>query len=382
VNVVEINEINVFTFGDSRLVKTWSNVPYLLTKTLEEQGYNVNRIDISPNRYLQSIYNRIIHKISTWFVKDNVYLYERTYINYFLTFLRIKKANKMFPSADLNIFTNFSFYNKYSSKPNLLLCDWDLNIGIVDRMGRQPYFLEKKAIQRQEDVIEHSDIVISLFPRAAEKMRRTYRNQKIFHLNRNVINSLYNEELNEESILNIKQASFELLFIGNFNYAKGATLLIESFKVLKVKYPKITLNIVGMSKEVLGIVPDGVFLHGYLDKNDPVARKLYYDLMIRSKLFINPTPIWGGYSSTIEAMYFYNPIIIAPYDEFLEEFGREISFGFYCHEFSVQYLVSCITALFNDLNYKQISKEAHSAVSQYTWDKYVQSLMSTMKKHL
>jgi glycosyltransferase involved in cell wall biosynthesis len=371
----KIKEISVFTFGDSTLVRTWSNVPYMLTKTLEKQGYKINRININPNRYLQSFYNRVIYKLTLLLKNDNVYLYERTYINYILTFIKIWRYNKKYPNADLNIFTNFSFYNKYSAQPNILLCDWDLSIGINDRLGRKPYYFEQQAILRQMRVIEHADLVISLFPKAAEIMKKMYKNPNIFHLNQNVINSLYEKELDEAEILEIKEKSFNLLFIGSTNYIVGAKLLIAAYMNLKIDYPNLKVKIVGIKSEELGELPDGVEAFGYLDKNLKNDNRLYYDLLINAKIFVNPTPVWGGYSSTIEAMYFYTPIIIAPYEEFTTEFGEEISFGRYCEEFSIPYLQKCLKDIISSTNYGSLSFQAHNAVKNYTWDKYVEILM-------
>ncbi|WDF68963.1 hypothetical protein PQ465_00980 [Sphingobacterium oryzagri] len=373
-----MKEINIFSFGDSKLPRTWSNVPYLLSKTLEEKGYKINRLDINPNRYLQYIYNRFIYPITKLRRKDNVYLYERTYINYLLTYLRIYIFNKRYSNADLNITTNFSFYNRFSEKPNILLCDWDLNIGIRDFLSRDPYPMELKAIQRQKNVIEKSDLVISLFPKAAQKMRKTYENQHIYHLGTNVINSLYEGQLNEEEIIAKKKQSFEFLFVGSKNYIQGAKLLVEAASLLTAVYPDIRVNIVGISEDDFPLKYNFVKLYGYLDKNDRSDRAVYYDLMLKARIFINPTKTWGGYSSTIEAMYFYNPIIISPYGEFTEEFGDEISFGKYCHDFSVEYLVGCIRDIVDSDSYLTMCSNAHSVVENYTWDNYVDKILEKL----
>lgn len=377
---MNIKEISVYTFGDSRLVKTWSNVPYCLTKTLEKKGYIVNRIDISPNRYLQAIYNRLIYPITRLIKKDNVYLYERTLLNYALTFSKIFFCNFKYKHTDLNIFTNFSFYNKFSSAPNLLFCDWDLDIGINDRLKRKPYFFEQLAIDRQTSVIERADIVISLFPNSAELMKRKYTNKNIFHLNQNVINSLYEERVHAEEVIIQKQTSHSLLFIGSKNYIAGAKLIIDAYGKLKEIYPNLTINIVGISKdEFEGDLPNDIILHGYLDKSISEQRELYYDLILHAGIFVNPTPIWGGYSSTIETMFFYTPIIIAPYEEFVAEFGKDIGFGKYCDEFSPNYFITCVRQIFDSSDYKKKCISAHEAVSDYTWDNYVELMMSKLK---
>ncbi|MEH3113540.1 glycosyltransferase [Pedobacter terrae] len=377
----EIREINVFTLGDSSLARTWSNVPFLLTKTLEKSGYTVNRINITPNRLLQFIFNRFIHPLTRYIKKDNVFLYERTWMNDLLTNQRIKRFNKRYPNADLNIFTNFSFLNRFSNKPNVLFCDWDLHIGINQRMGRRPYYFEQLAIDRQRKVIEKSDLIISLFPKSAEDMKNRYAKENICHLKQNVINSLYQKELIEKEIIDQKNNSHDLLFIGSVNYISGANLLIEAYQELKSTFPSMKVNIVGITEEQFGReLPDDVHCYGYLDKADAMERDIYYQLLLNARIFVNPTPVWGGYSSTIEAMYFYTPIIISPYEEFTSEFGNEIEFGRYCRQFSVAELTQHILSLFNSNVFSRSSMLAHQAVSEYTWDRYVAIMMEKIKQ--
>ena len=53
-----MNEITIFTYGDSNKISTWSNVPYFFTTTLEKKGIIVNRINIRPgNRVLKNFLN-------------------------------------------------------------------------------------------------------------------------------------------------------------------------------------------------------------------------------------------------------------------------------------------------------------------------------------
>ena len=52
-----MKEIIIFSCGDSNDISTWSNVPYLFTKTLEGKGYKLNRVDISPNKIINRVFN-------------------------------------------------------------------------------------------------------------------------------------------------------------------------------------------------------------------------------------------------------------------------------------------------------------------------------------
>lgn len=83
----------------------------------------------------------------------------------------------------------------------------------------------------------------------------------------------------------------------------------------------------------------------------------------------------GGYSSLIEAMYFYTPVIVAPYKEFVAEFGEEIEFGVYNEEFSHQCLTNNILNIFQNKEYEKMCKAAHRRVENYTWSEFVNNIL-------
>lgn len=367
----KIREVIVFTDGDSTSLTTWSNVPYFFTRTLESKGIKVNRVDISSNKYFKYVFSKTLSKILSKIFAGHVFTYERTRLNCWLTNKKIKKSTKLYPDSDANIFITFSFYNKYSNKPSILFCDWTYEILIHERLNRKAYEIERKYILYQKNVIESAQIIISLFPKCTEYMRKSYKNEHIYHLGSNVINSCYEKELNFKSILEIKSKSNELLFIGNEKYFKGATMLIEAYKILCSKYKNLRLNIVGMKEEIFSNLPEGVNCYGYLKKDILSEKNLYYKLLIGAKALINPTPQWGGYSSTIEAMYFYNPIITTPYEDFVESFGKELSFGYYCTGTTIDDLFLSIEKLLISKDYSNLCDNAHTSVSTYTWDSYI-----------
>ena len=58
-----MKNIVVFTSGDSSNPSTWSNVPFLLTKSLEKKGYNIIRIDISTKNNIFTLAYTLFFKI-------------------------------------------------------------------------------------------------------------------------------------------------------------------------------------------------------------------------------------------------------------------------------------------------------------------------------
>ena len=186
----KINEITVFASGNSKDIRTWSNVPYFFTETLLTKGIKVNRVDLSPSSFLKGIFNLTIKLVINRINKDTTYNYFRSFTHFNDVKNRIKKALKQFPDSDANVFLTFSFSSAgLTSKPSIQFCDWTYDHYLKYFKNRKPDFLEKQCIRREDLQIEGSDLVFSLFPGIAGDMRKRYKNPNIQYLG-NVINSL------------------------------------------------------------------------------------------------------------------------------------------------------------------------------------------------
>jgi glycosyltransferase involved in cell wall biosynthesis len=369
----------VFTGGDSSKPSTWSNIPYFFTETLISKGIKVNRVDLSPCPWLNAIYQvaLILYKIA---YVDTTYTYDRSLVHFLDTRRRIRKAIQKYGTSQANIFLTFSFSSAgLTQKPAIQVCDWTYDHYINYYKERKPDILEKWSMKREDSQIEGSDLVIPLFPTVASYMRERYRNRNIFYLG-NVINSL--STITESRAVEQKTRSNDLLFIGDKKYVAGARSLVKAFIVLKKEYPDLSLNIIGIQAGGLGNLPDGVKCHGYLDKGRQENRELYYALLERAKIYVNTTPKWGAFSAMLEAMYFYTPVIVTPYDEFVETFGAEIGFGAYCENNSLDLLCTKITQIMEDRSYGALCANAHAAVKDFTWDIYIDKMLALMKENL
>ena len=104
--------IAFFTCGDSNKLSTWSNVPYLFAKTLEEKGHHVYRVDISPNKYLMHLFNSISFRLFKRLLRKNCCpIFQRTFIHRLIINYRIKKATKQNPDININLFLSYGFIN-------------------------------------------------------------------------------------------------------------------------------------------------------------------------------------------------------------------------------------------------------------------------------
>ena len=366
----EIREVTVFSNGDSRLLSTWSNVPYFFTNTIESKGIRVNRVNINPPTRWEHFYDmwvwRVVNKLlpKGFFTK-----YLHTGLNYWHIQRRIRRAVKQYDRSDVFIFLTFSHTSKGMSKaPVVLFCDWTIEYYFKYFENREPQRFELAPLRRQDRIMEEADLVISLFPGVTDHLKSYYKNENIVYLG-NVVNSALS--VSAEEVLEKKRGSKDLLFIGNRKYVEGANCLLGAYKLLKAGDPGMRCHIIGLEAKYLEDVPEGVTCYGYLDKAKDEERALYYSLLQRAKVIVNTTPKWGAFSSTIEAMHFYNPVITSAYKEFVQTFGEEIGFGYYCEAGDVQALYEALGRLFNDPGYERMCRAAHEAVGPFTWESYM-----------
>jgi glycosyltransferase involved in cell wall biosynthesis len=365
-----IKEVIFFSIGDSTKASTWSNVPYLFCKEIENRGIIARRIDLEDKSSFKYLFNRVIYKLS----KKTTYYYERSWIFRIKALMKIKKAVKKYNKADICIFCTYGFYNKYSNIPSLLFCDWSYSILLKDRYHKKPNFLEKTYVSRENRAILSSQIVISLFPECALKMKRELPNANIYYLGSNVVNSFYNGIIDEKEIISTKKKYNNILFIGNQNnpsYLETARLIANAVKSLKGTIKNLQYNVIGINQSKLEIEDENIFCYGYLRKDNPKELALYYKLLLSSSLIVNVSPIWAGYSSLIEAMYYYTPVLVSPFEDFRKEFGNFINFGVYNETYEVDSVAKNIYSILLSDNYEEMAKNAHLRTKDYTWANYV-----------
>lgn len=369
-------EILVFTQGDSSLTRTWSNVPYFLTSTLEKKGYIVHRVNTEQfslltrciNKAVRVVFNSITINAHT----TNIY---RRIVN-----KNMKKAISKYPNSELIISTDFSYSGSQITKkiPSLMYCDWTYEYLITQMQNRKPNTIERKIIVTQNEQLEMSTYIIVLFPGVYEYMRKRYKNKNIYYIG-NVINSDLSDV--NETIIKEKLISSQVVFIGGNKYKAATEALIKAIKLYNEKNNKsVKLNIIGMSQ--IGFeANDYTKCHGYLDKDDPNQKELYYDIIKKSKICINTYEKWAGFSSLVEAMYFYTPIITFPFSEMVETFGEKIRFGYYCERNDATLIYNYISKIFNKNNKEYINMciDSHKQVKNFTWDGYIDKLLGIVK---
>lgn len=369
----KISEITVYTYGDSSNASCWSNVPYLMTRTFENFGIKVNRINLA----LPTGFKRIIQFIYKYYNSNSrFYSFNRTNLYFKYVYFKVRSSLKKYKNTQFCVFLNFDCYNKFTNVPSLNFSDWTYEI-LLNRNNTTPLKGDLKFITRQSDTINNTDLVIPLFQESFEIMSNQYPKANIKSINKNVINIMTDANIKNESIIAKKFNSNYILFIGNAAYKEGLISLIEAIKEIDtINKPK--LKVIGMTKEQIQSAPEFVEFYGYLRKDNEQENAVYYDLIQNSKCIANPQKHWAGYSSAIEAMYFYNPVIISPFSQFIKEFGDEPKFGFYVE--SKETLKQAIINIFtlNNVEYTYLCKNSHHKVKDYTWTNFAKELINLM----
>ncbi len=372
-----IKEITVFSIGDSKELKTWSNVPYFFTKNLEEKQLKVNRINIEENTFLNTLYKYSLFVFYKLLNKNSNHTYFRSRLNYFLTNRKIKAAIKKHNNAEALLFLTYSFSApKQKDKKVVLFSDWSYLYYINNFLKREPAWFEQNTLNKEKQHIHDADIVLSLFPKSLEFNLQHYNNKHLFYLG-NVINGNYALDIKLQVFQKLK--SNKLLFIGNKKYTQGAIDLIKAFKQLNTNAE---LHIIGLSEKEIDMKVESLFYHGYLDKGIASENELYYKLITEAKVIVNTNPDWGSFSAMTEAMYYYTPVITTPYPEFTETYGNEIDFGYYVNNNSLEELISKIELILTHSSDKQIElmNNAHQKVKDFTWSIYTDKVLKLISE--
>lgn len=376
----KIKELTVFTIGDSRLLRTWSNFPYFLTEALLGKGIKINRVNLRISNFRRRFFKYFFYIFWHKIKRNSTFDYRRSYLHFLHVRTQIKKAVKKYQDTDANIFLTFSFSSyKISNQPSILICDWPYDYYIRHFKEKSPDLFERTSIKKDYQQIAGSDLVVVLFKSILPSMLTKFEERKIKYLDQYVINSFH--KIDENAELEEKKETRNILFVGsnNYLYIEGAKNLISAFREIKKEYPLAKLLIVGLDKTDFNQLPEGVTCYGYLDKGTQAGSQLYYRLLKETNIYVNTNTKWSGLSTTVEAMYFYVPVIVYPYDEFISLFGREINFGYYCYENTAERIADAIRNVFNEQQYIQMCRNAHLAVRHFTWSSYAGKLLDEIE---
>lgn len=365
----------VFAIGSPHRAKTWSNVPFFFTRTLEQQGYRVMMVNIAPPRLIQLLFDVPWRNVCRLVGYKTRFSFLRSALNRWFTKLKIKRTLALNPEGHC-VFMTYSF-GAGKGRPYTLFCDQTFEQLITYFDERKPNRLEVPAINEERQNLLGAELVIALFPESAKALADEYGGKVKYY--GNVIN-LEQVKVDPAELLARKRNSNEVLFIGNRKYMEGLQVLAEAVKLLnRGTGPQVTVHVVGMERKDLPKAPANMRFHGYLDKDVPSQKSMYIDLLERCRLFINPTPKWASFSASCEALYYYTPVMIVPYNEFTRTFGDVNGVGYALASSNPRKVAEAIGSMFADEEtWMAKAMAGHQATGKMSWDRYVRHFLDDL----
>ncbi len=357
--------------------KSWSNIPYLLHKNLEKRGFVVENYVMRELEPLKTLFNLPIRLFNKFFKLGTTYFYVRTPIHFFCTYVYSFWIGLFSDKRDVMLVQGFSYPLRNRKNRLIIIGDWPSEYLFEKFLKRQPSWLERNSINRENTVIEAADIVITLFPNVRDYMNEKYKNKNIYCFG-NVVN-IDNDVLVPADIKERKLNSKNFLFVGQPFYLAGALELIAAARNLQQMGIDCQVDIVGIDPKLVDTEYGWLKVHGYLDKEKPSDKKKYYELLANARLFVNTTPGWSGFQALLEAMYFHNPIVVRP-NESLNSFFSNLNKVAHILEETGPTLESILLDSLSDLaGYQQMSNAARKAVESSTWNNFTTELIGLLK---
>jgi len=371
-----IPEFIVFSIGDSRKPSTWSNMPFFFTRTLEQRGHRVHHVNIAPSRIVQLLFDVPWKVFCQLIGRQTRFTYIRSSMNRRMVNAKIQRALRRYPEGHC-VFMTYSFAAGYD-RPYTLFCDQTFEQHIAYFDERMPDSLERPTIIEERRNLKEAALIIALFPDLAKGLRRMHGDKVKYY--GSVVNM---DRLNADrtALLARKRKGNELVFIGSPKYKEGLERLAQAVEILNgMDGPELTVNVIGMDRRDLPSSPRNMKFHGYLDKGKPAQKRAYFDILERSRLFVNPNTKWAAFSASCEALFLYTPVVIFPYGEFARTFGDINKVGHALVSTHPQELAQAITALFKDEQaWTEKAIAAHEATKAMSWDNYVNRYLADLR---
>ena len=326
---------------------------------------------------IKFLFNVPVRILIKFFNIKTTYFFVRTPIHFLNAYLYSQYIRFISKSEDIMIVQGFSYPPHNKKNRMILIGDWPSTYLFDKFLKRHPNRLEIKSIERENKVIENADAVVTLFPDVYKYMLTYYKNKNIFYFG-NVVN-VDEKVVVPSNIVSKKINSNRLLFVGQPFYLDGAMELILSVENLRKKGYELEVDIVGIEPNLIKPKHSWVIVHGYLDKGKSVEKEKYYALLENAKLFVNTTSGWNAFQATLEAMYFYNPIVVRPNDNLAQTFQTLADFSYIVDSKSGSLEDVIINSINQPDQYKNKCINSHYAVKPHTWDAFTKKIVDLIK---
>ena len=331
-------------------------------------------VEVEPFR---TIFNLPVRALNKFWRLGTTYFYVRTPLHFVCTYIYSRCIGMISSSEDVMIVQGFSYPLHNGKNKQIIIGDWPSEYLFEKFMLRKPSVLERKSIDRENAVIEAADAVITLFPNVQRFMLERYKNPNIYCFG-NVVN-IDDEVAVPTNIQECKLRSNRFAFIGQAFYLPGAHALIKAVAKMREKGIECEVDLIGIDQGLIDVKYDWLAVHGYLDKGKPDEKDKYYSILSNARMLVNTTPGWSGFQSLLEAMYFYNPIVVKENDCLTGYFSDLQSVAYILGDDTQSLESLLIQGLANDRDYQEKSIAAHNAVMSSTWDNFTAKLIGLLK---
>lgn len=373
-------KIIIFSPGDANKLKTWSNVPFFISHTLMNKGYEVICEDIlledngKELNFICRFINFIMKKLGGQYNNFSSSKIYNLYVNKV-----IRKTLEKNKDAFASIIFDYDHVLDDVKIAQILISDWDVEYAVKYYEGKKPTFFERKRILSQKRNIEKANAAITIFPNSYKEMKNRYSN---IYFIPNGINAVISPDKFRSNIEK-KYYSRHIVFVGKKYYLNGLNTLIKavqklnSFSNAKTKY---IIDVIGLDKPEKN--NKYINYYGYLDKSDERQCRTYYEVLSSSWAYINTTDNWVGASSIMEALYYHTPIIVSRNKELEYLFGKKLNCGYFVDHNNEEELSGCIDNLskLSPLSYKSLQENGFKLVKKYTWENFCDKLINIIKR--
>jgi glycosyltransferase involved in cell wall biosynthesis len=287
--------INLLTLGDCNDPNTWSNLPYYFYRNLLAHSVDVRPIDLTPSQntvwstlnHLRSLQARALSLIRPGYGSDPL----RSRAFHLLVNRHLRSMARQLDDADLNLFLTFSFSSsRYAGAPVIHYCDRTYEHYLEERQ-QTPSRLDRVFIRIDRQNIESADLVLTTGELCADFIRSRYNAKRVICLRGG--NNTDLNVTNPDSLINRKEHSTDILFVGRGVQKRGVDILIRAFALFNQRHDgRFTLHIVGVQPtelpEDLRATDPHISFHGYLDRSIPADLQRYNDLLRSARMFVMP----------------------------------------------------------------------------------------------
>lgn len=306
-------KVNLFSWGDSNDINTWSNLPYFLANALISREIVVRRFDLIPPRWLihraMNRLSRTLNRASSAFGLRPRPLFRIPAFHTLVNF-HLEKICRRYHDTDLNLFLTFSFSSyRYSHAPVAHYCDRTYEHHLAET-GIRPTLLDRCFFWWENQNLQNANYVFSTNRACMDFVREHYGVPRS-HLLTPGINLNEGDFQDPCALIARKEASRNILFIGRGYHQRGVDILLKAFERFNAnRTDPFTLHLLGVGKGELPVPPVHVVNHGYLRKDDDAQYRQYLELLASARMFVFPMrygPIPGVLR---EAFWMCTPVIL------------------------------------------------------------------------